>query len=154
MLPAVRQKFTDELPTLSNSLASALDHPTPIPITVSIPHLYAYATQQWQKESFGSLMHTYIEKLIEGIEKYTDSGKDKEALGQLKQLLPNPSVTIRADGTVDYCATKITPQGDLEVVFKPDYLGYNLDYVANLYNLTQLVDESKCGASTSTRVHQ
>jgi hypothetical protein len=101
--------------------------------------LFTYATKDWQRQSFGSLLASYVRYFIEALEKYTDSGKDRDAVSCFGRAVERYRIVIEADPMVPYCGFDIT-EGTLRILFHPDNLAYNTQDLSHDHYLAQIVD--------------
>jgi len=116
--------------------------PTPFEIDVNILQLYAYAKEDWQKQSFGNLTAEYIRNFIKAVEKYTNAGKDVEAQRCFAKAISKHRVTIAAHNKVNYSGFDIV-DGTLRILFHPEKFATNTYYIDTNGALDQTVDSGE-----------
>jgi hypothetical protein len=125
------------LPNWKEKLTAYTAAPSSFEIKADILQLYAYATEDWQRQSFGRILASYVRILVEALREYTDSGKDHDAVTCFGMVIEKYQIVIEADPKVSICGLD-TKEGTLRIIFHPNNFGTNVPEMCPL--LTLLVD--------------
>jgi hypothetical protein len=146
-IPQVKDNFEARLPKWIEKLTSYTAASTPLQIDADILQLYAYAKEDWQKQSFGGLVGSYFETLVEAVGKYTESGTDLDTQKCFARVVHKNRITLIASVKTDYCGLEII-DGSLRIVFHPDKFATNTYHLSS-DKLAQAIDS---GESTSVLI--
>jgi hypothetical protein len=137
-LRQVKDNFEARLPKWIEKLTSYTAAPTPVQIDADILQLYAYAKEDWQKQSFGSLMGSYFETLMESVGQYTESGTDVYTQKCFARAIHKYRITLVANDKTDGCEFEIV-DGSLRIIFHPDNFATNIGSMTNS-KLARVID--------------
>jgi hypothetical protein len=103
----------------------------------SIDALYAVAEDRGSQ--LGSILFSYFDSAIDGIDYLTKKGKDKEAVELFNSLVPNRKFIIHIDKEAgfNYCGPRFR-EGDFDLVIHPDNVWTNVDSITE--NLDRKLD--------------
>jgi hypothetical protein len=124
-IPQVKDNFEARLPKWIEKLTLYTAAPTPVQIDADILQLYAYAKEDLQKQSFGGLMGSYFQTLVESVGKYTESGTALDTQRCFARAIHKYRITLVASDKTNYCGFEIM-DGSLRIIFHPDKFATNI----------------------------
>ncbi|OTA08862.1 hypothetical protein A9Z42_0005790 [Trichoderma parareesei] len=143
----IRDEWENRKPDYEQRLSEVLGEPWKIDI--DLRQVCAYAQDGYAAESPGSMTSAYIDgvlyQLDRFIEKYGATGKS-----ELNAIASARTVTmdLDEDKKFTYCGCKISPAGQLVILFGQGSLGVNIDYACSLENLEAALNEASRTASS------
>ncbi|KKO97461.1 hypothetical protein THAR02_10440 [Trichoderma harzianum] len=151
---AVRKNIRDEWENKKGEyeqrLSGLLD--APWKIDINLHQVCAYAQDGYAKESPGSMIASYIDGVLYQLDRFI--GKHgEEGKTELNTIASARTISmdLDEDKKFSYCGCKISPAGQLVILFREGYLGTNIDYACSLENLEGALNEAPSAAVTSHR---
>jgi hypothetical protein len=146
----VRDEFEAKLPKWQTALATYTGLDCQFEIEADILQLYAYATEDWQKQGFGGCLGHYASSFVEAAHKYTKEGEDHEAQECLRRIIPKNRVRIAADSSqqISYCGLSLD-DGILYILFHPEKFGSNVYDLGSEARLAVFVDSRESRSYTN-----
>jgi hypothetical protein len=100
--------------------------------------MFAAAEGTDRAVQLGSMLYSYLDNTIRGIEDLTKKGKDAEAVQVFNSLVPNRKIVVISDKELfRYCGTRFQ-DGDYQIVIHPEQLWVASNSI-NEY-LTRVID--------------
>ncbi|KAL6691755.1 hypothetical protein J3F84DRAFT_352048 [Trichoderma pleuroticola] len=126
----------------------------PWKIDINLPQVYAYAQDGYAKESPGSMIASYIEGVLYQLDRFigTHGEEGKTELNTIASAR-TISMDLDEDQKFSYCGCKISPAGQLVILFREGYLGTNIDDACSPEHLEGALNEAPSAAVT-TGSHQ
>ncbi|KAK0763752.1 hypothetical protein N5P37_003137 [Trichoderma harzianum] len=124
----------------------------PWTIDINLRQVYAYAQDGYAKESPGSMIASYVDGVLYQLDRYI--GKHgEEGKTELNTIASARTISmdLDEDKKFSYCGCKISPAGQLVILFREGYLGTNTDYACSLENLEGALNEAPSAAVTGHR---
>ncbi|KAF4454765.1 hypothetical protein F53441_2843 [Fusarium austroafricanum] len=143
---AVRKNIRDSWENTKEGHEKKLSEVLGQPWTINIDPkaLYPYAEEgSWGSTSMGDLIVSYVEGVEYQLKYFIDSNGDG-AKDEINEICTAHVLTMDFDEkkTVSYCGTKVSPDGELVILFTEGNLGTNTNYAADNNNLTKALNEA------------
>jgi len=131
-----------ELPKWKEKLNTYSAATTSFEIDVDILQIFAYATEDWQRESFGIHLASYIQQLVLSLDEYTNSGQDQDARKTFRLAVRRRRISLEADNMVMTCEIDIF-DGVLYILFNPKSFAYaTAERIITSHYLAEEIDSS------------
>ncbi|PTB70315.1 hypothetical protein BBK36DRAFT_1107249 [Trichoderma citrinoviride] len=142
---AVRKNIRDEWENRKSEYEQRLSDMLgePWKIDIDLRQVCAYAQDGYAAVSPGSMTSGYIDGVLYQLDRFI-SKHGAEGVSELNTIASARTITmdLDEDKKFTYCGCKISPAGQLVILFREGCLGTNIDYACSLENLEAALNEA------------
>ncbi|KAH0497416.1 hypothetical protein TgHK011_004719 [Trichoderma gracile] len=142
----IRDEWENRKPDYEQRLCEVLGEPWRIDI--DLRQVCAYAQNGYAADSPGSMISAYIDGVLYQLNRFIEK-HGAQGRSELNTIASARTITmdLDQDKKFTYCGCKISPTGQLVILFREGCLGVNIDYACSLENLEAALNEAPRTAS-------